>query len=422
MTFSLRFTRRGFVLLALASAALSASADDLTTTSGKKLNGKLVAVDAQGVTFASGEAKVKIPGKDIVGINLGNKVSPVPKDTGSGKSLKVTEVELTDGSVFRLAKFGMKGKKIEAEFFPGPMGVTSPTFEPPMTALFSVMRDAEDSKLRESWKKMLASRGKRDMYVIREGDTLNFVQGTVLGATEDGREIEFEKDDGKQARLLMRAATGGFVFAQPVPAQIPQTLCKVVDVFGNTILAQSIELGSSGITVKSVAGVEIKYASPQAIVKLDYAEGNVAYLSDLEPQVNAPQIPADEKGLRVNVESAVLRDRGISDEPLKLGNEVFAKGLVIAPDSVVTYTINGDYREFKAMLGLPDSIQDGDLQAKVTIEADGRVLFSEGIKRKEKPRGISLDVKGVKTLRLIVEGDYMVNGNRVIVADARVQK
>jgi hypothetical protein len=176
------------------------------------------------------------------------------------------------------------------------------------------------------------------------------------------------------------------------------------------------------VTVKTVSGVDVKYQSTAALVKFDYNQGNVAYLSDLDPRVDYPDVPADEKGLRLNVTVPYIKDQGLSGEPLKLGTDSFAKGLVIAPDTMLTFTINGDYRDFKAVLGLPENLPDADLEAKVTVEADGRVLFSESIKRKDKPKNLALDVKGVKQLRVIVDGDFAVNGNRVVLADARVQK
>jgi hypothetical protein len=347
--------------------------------------------------------------------------SPKTKDKDTGKDPKITEVELTDGSTFRTAKFALKGKKVEVELFPGPTGVAVPAFDLPMTSLFSVMRDSGDPKLREAWKKMLSARGKRDLYVVREVDTLNFVQGTILGGTDDGTDVNFEKDDGMPTKLRQSRA-GGYVFAQPAGKDQPKMLCKVSDVFGNTLVAQSIEMTSSGVAVKTVAGVVVTYPSTAAVAKLDYSQGNVAYLSDLDPRVDAPEIPTDEKGLRLNAAAPVVRDQGLSGEALKLGTDIFPKGLLVAPDTVLTYAINGDYREFKATLGLPESTPDGSLEAKVTIEADGRVLFSEVVKRKDRPKGVSLDVKGVKQLRVIVEAEFAVNGNRVVFGDALVQK
>lgn len=413
------FTRRLLVALTLGLAAAAAHADDLTTGGGKKLTGKLVGIDAQGVTFTAGEAKVTVLGKEVILIDLGHKVSPLVKDQ------RVNEIELTDGSTFRAGKFSVKGRKIEAELLTIPTGVTAPTFELPLTAVFSVMRGAEDTKSREAWKKILVNRGKRDMYVMREADGLNFTQGTVLAGSDDGKTFDFELEGGKKADppLLQSRATGGLVFAQPTPAQVPPMICKVLDVFGNVLVAQSVQLGSDGVVVTTVSGVVVKYPSVTGVAKFDYAQGNVAYLSDLEPQVDAPAIPADEKGLRVNVAPPVLRDVGVAGEALKLGNDPpYPKGIVIASDTQLTYNIGGDYRDFRAVLGVPDSALDASLGAKVTIELDGKVVFSETIRRKDKPKPIVLDVKGAKQLRVIVEGDSPVIGDRVVLADARIQK
>jgi NPCBM/NEW2 domain len=417
-------TRPVLFAVALGLAASTAAADDLTTSNGKKITGKVVAVDAQGVTFTTTEAQVKVPAKEIVVVDLGNKVAPVPKDKDTGKDAKFSEIELTDGSTFRAAKFVVKGKKFETELFPGPAGVAAPRFELPITAVFSAMRDAGDAKQREAWKKMLATRGKRDLYVIREETGLNFVQGTVLSGTDDGAELNFEKEDGTPTKLRLSRATGGLVFSQPQPSQVAQTVCKVVDVFGNSLVAQAVEVTPSGVTVKTVSGVVVAYPSLAGLARFDYAQGNVAYLSDLEPQVDAPESPPDEKGLRLNVAAPFIRDRGVAGEPLKLpGYQLpFPKGLVVAPDTVLTYNLGGDYREFRVVVGIPETSPDAALEAKVTIEADGRVLFSEPVKRKDKPKELSLDVKGAKQLRIIVDADLAVNGNRVVLADARVQK
>ena len=58
---------------------------DMTTSGGKKITGKLVAVDAQGVTFSGGEAQARIAGKDIVVVDFHHAVSPVPKAKETGR-------------------------------------------------------------------------------------------------------------------------------------------------------------------------------------------------------------------------------------------------------------------------------------------------------------------------------------------------
>ena len=415
------FSWRALIVLCAGLTGAIASADDVTTNGGKKVTGKLVAVDSQGITFSNGTAQAKIAAKDILIVDFHNSAAPVPKDKETGAEAKTTQVELLDGSTFRAAKSMIRGKIVEVELFPGPPTVTPPLLDVPITMTFTVMRDSGNAKSREAWKKVLAARGKRDLYVIREGESLNFVQGTILGGTEKGDEVNFEKEDGSQTSLRQSRAAG-YIFAQTLPKEVPQMLCKVHDVFGNSLVAASVDLTSAGVLIKTVGGLTVKYPSTAALVKLDYSQGNVAYLSDLDPRLDVPELPAAEKGLRLNPALAYVRDHGLAGEPLKLGNEVFSKGLLVAPDSVLSYTINGDYREFKALIGIPESTPDANLQAKVTIEADGRSLFSETIRRKDKPKAVSLDVKGVKSLRLIVEAEFPVNGNRVLFGSALVQK
>jgi len=399
-----------------------ANGDDLTTTAGKKLTGKVIAIDAQGVTFLAGESRVTVPGKDLVLVELGNKVAPLPRDK-DGRLPRVNEVELIDGSTLRAGKVLVKGRKVEAEMLAGPEGLTAPKFSLPLEVVFSVMRGAEEPKNREAWKKMLVGRGRRDLYVVREADGLNFVQGTILGGDETGTKLNFEREDGTRTELLLSRATGGLVFSPPPAAQVPPTLCKVIDVFGNTLVAREVRLSPGGVTVVTVAGVEVNYPSIAAVAKLDYAQGNIAYLSDLDPVIDAPELPAEERALRLNPAPPVVRDAGISNEPLRFGNDpVLPKGLVIATDTALTFNLGGEYRELKALIGMAETSPDAGLEAKVMIEVDGKVVFSETVRRKDKPRPVSIDVKGANQLRVIVEADSPQFGNRIVLADARVQK
>ncbi|HEY1191359.1 MAG TPA: NPCBM/NEW2 domain-containing protein [Gemmata sp.] len=406
-----------FGLLGLGYCGRDASADDVTTSAGKKITGELVAVDADSVTIAVGSNKAQMPTRDLVGITFGNEVAPLPKDVST-----FSELELTDGSTFRVSAFALKGKQIVAELFPGPKGAAVPKLDIPMSAVFSAMKRADDAKVRDNWKQMLARRGKRDLYVVPEENGFTFIPGTVLGggADEKGRPfVTFEKEAGEKDDLSLRNA-GGLVFHQPQPASVPATLCKVTDVFGNSLTAHAIAFAPNGVTVTTVSGVKVVYTSTASLVKLDYALGNVAYLSDLSPQLDVPEVPAEEK--RLNQPAPYIKDQSFSNEQIKLDGQVFPKGVTIAPDTVATFNLGGDFSQFKATAGIDENGANATSSARLTIEADGQVLFSGVLKRKEKAKGLVLAVKGVKQLRIIVETDTPLNGNYVTLADARVQK
>ncbi len=407
----------------LAAFLVAAKADDLSTVAGKKLTGQLVAVDGEGVTFKTGGTEVKVPAKEVLLIDLGNKVAAPAKDA------RYHEVELTDGSVLRCAKFAVKGKKLEVELLPGPTSLAAPALEVPLAAVFSVCRNADDAKHRENWQAMLRTRGKRDLYVMRQADGLNFLQGTILEGDADGTEITFEKDDGTRDQLRLSRATGGLVFSQPTTGQPPTTLCKVNDVFGNTLVAREITVAEGGVRVTTVSGVAIAYPSVAAVAQLDYAQGNVAYLSDLTPQVDAPAPTEAELRAFPLLEGKTrpapyLRDRFLGDgTTLTLDGVSFPKGLAVAADTALTFSLNGDYREFRTVIGFADARHGNAAELKLTVEADGKVVATDVLKGKDKARGMTLDVKGVRQLRLSVDRDYpSETAAYLILADAKVQK
>jgi hypothetical protein len=387
-----------------------ASADELSTLTGKRYAGKLDGIGDGVLTFApAGGAAVRVPVKDVLAVDMGAKFDPT-------KAGKHDEIELVDGSVIRCTGFRVKGKAVEPALLPG-AGGPPPKVELPLEALFAVMRGADDPKNRDDWRKLLAARGKRDLFVIRGQDGLNPLPGTVLGGDDAGESVRFEREsDGRTVTFKLTRATGGLVFNQPPRGVIPPTVCRVIDGFGNTLTAREVAVADGGLAVTTVAGAKVLYPSLAAVAKLDFSQGNLAYLSDLEPKVDAPPAVPGEPYY------AFARDRTNEGSPLRLDGVAYAKGLWVFPDTALTYTLGGDYREFKAVVGVDESVQVASSAVRLLIEADGRPLFNELVSRKDKPRPLTLDVKGAKTLTVRVEGQGLYLGNQVNLADARVQK
>jgi hypothetical protein len=403
-----------FALVLVGLVGFDATADDLTTSGGKKSSGKLTAIDAQNVTFTINNAKVTVPNREIVVVSFGNDPLPAPKETFS-------EIELTDGSTLKVAKFLLKGKKFEVDTLPPKMGQSAPTYDLPLRSVFSAMKRADDAKQRENWKKMLATRGKRDLYVIAREEGLTYVQGTIQEGLPDGSKLKFQPEGDGAAEELPQSRSAGLVFYQAQPATIAPTLCRVFDVYGNSLNATAISLSMDGsVTVVTVSGASVKYPSTASLSKLDFAGGNVAYLSDLDPQVERPEIAPEE--MKLNPVVAYLKDRSLSNDGIKLDSVTYQKGLCVAPDTVLTYNLGGDYSQFRATAGIDENGANATSAAKLTIEADGQVLFSGTLNRKEKPKGLVLAVKGVKQLKVIVEADTPLNGNYITLAEANVQK
>lgn len=400
-----------WVALLVAFPALPATGADLTTLSGKKYSGDPIKFEAGILTIQVEGAPVAVPAKDLLMLDFGGKQ---PSTVG-----KYDEVTLTDGSMLRVSGFKIKAKQFEPTLVAGPTGVPPPQAAVTLSKVFHVLRGADQPAVRMEWVKLVASRGKRDLFVSRATDgVLSPLPGTVLEGSADGDAVTFEREDGQLTTLQLRRATGGIIFNQPPVGVVPPTLCKVVDTFGNILFAQSVEFANGGLKVKTVHGAAMTYPNLTGLAKLDFSQGNIAYLSDLDPVVTAPKL-ISEPG---EFQFTYLKDRSQRGGPIRLAGVTYPRGLWIYPETSLVYKLTSDYREFKTTVGIDDDTESLSSQVKVTIEGDGRVLFSGLVTRKDKPKELVLDVKGVRELRIAVEQETRFAGNQVSLGEARLQK
>lgn len=404
-------TRSAPVFALVLALGLVAPAADLVPLAGTPTGGTLVAIDAQFVTFKTDSGTVvKMPVKDVAAVDLKNK--PLPPEP------KFDEIELTDGSVLRVSAVQIKGKAVTPTLAAG-AGAPGPTIELPLGAVFSLMRGAEDDKVRAEWKKLLAGRGKRDLFVVRQADGLNPLPGTVLEGNETGDRVSFEREDGNKVNLPLTRATGGLVFNQPPKDVIPPTVCRVIDVAGNTWFATAVEVAGSGLKVKTVSGATVTYPALAGVSKLDFSRGNVAYLSDLEATADAPPAAKDEP-----LELRYAKDRPVIGADIAFDGRKFAKGVAVPRDTTLTYKLDGGgYREFKAVAGIPDGQNRTSWALRLRVEMDGRAVIDEVVAKKEKPKELNLNVKDAKELKITVTAEGLTGlGFELDLGDARLQK
>ncbi len=389
---------------------------EIVPLTGKPIKGTITSVDAVFVTFQDAmNAEIKLPIKNLSAVELGPK-APTLAD------VSYDEIELTDGTVLRtgpgLTKF--KLKKIEPGALAGPKDTEPPSVDLPLDAIFMLLRDAHIPNHRTEWKKLTNARGKRDLFVIREkrdtAEVLNQLEGTVLTGNAEGDRIDFEQTGGEKSTFALTRATGGIVFNQPPRAVILPTVCKVIDVYGNVIIATSVEFAGSGLKVKSVSGATLDYKTLASVSKLDFSQGNLAFLSDLDPDVEAPKPVLGEPYFTYS------KNRTAMGMPLRLDGKTYPKGLWIFPETTLKYRLGGEFKTFHVVLGVDETVQIANSTVKVIIEADGRPLFSQVVKRSDKALEKLFDVKDVKELKITVDRESLYTGSQINFGDARLQK
>jgi hypothetical protein len=327
--------------------------------------------------------------------------------------LKYTEVALTDGSLLHVSRFALKRKEVELT-----LAVSGQVARIPLTAAAWILNDASDPAIRQEWQeKYLGKKQNQDFLALRRKDGSGLgggLEGTLSG-NEKGRIVfEFQGSSGRNARELDPVRVQGMIFLNSLGPQAPSSVCQVHDVNQNILVASRVTADAKSFTVTTVSGAVFEY--PRAgIARLDYRSDKLVYLSNLKP---LEVIEKTKQGRKDNWRI----DKNLENSSLQLEGQVYAKGLSLHSHTEMLYALDGKYKEFKAIVGLDDMV-GGDGRPLVKIEADGKELFADTVSRKDKRRELTLDVKGVKQLRIIVTSSGLFDfGDHIDFADARLCK
>lgn len=384
--------------------ALSAGAD-LQTLSGKKLTGDLVGLDRQTVILRTADGDVRHPLADVLQIDL-PPADPVAKGGHYA-------VELTDGTVLLCGQVLLKGKSAELVVLPD-LPVTVP-----LSRVFTVLRDAHDPKVRQDWQEFLPRRGRLDMVVVSRDGKLNGLDGTFGDGTPAGDGIAFTTGDTKVTPKLAKVA--GLIFSQRPDPNLPTPLCKITDAAGNVLVAADVVLNADGLAVTTVAGARLTYPDAKRVAKLDFSRGKLTYLSDLEPTRHSVTLGTEDDDLYARF-VRYRKDANLENGPLRLAGQAHPKGLALHAGTTLAYDIGGDYKEFRAVLGVDESVET-ESRVEVLIEGDGRELFRGRLGRADPPKPLALDVRAVRELRVTVRAAGLLDlGAQVDLADAKVSK
>ncbi len=113
------------------------------------------------------------------------------------------------------------------------------------------------------------------------------------------------------------------------------------------------------------------------------------------------------------------KNRSVWEKPMTIGNRHFRRGLGTHADSRIVYELGGRYRRFQSWVGA-----DGASSATITFEvwADGQKRWESGLMTRQSPaKLVDLDVRGLKTLELVVgHGNDDINSDHANWADAKL--
>jgi hypothetical protein len=397
--------RAVLVLVVCAAAALAAEPPELRPLKGEKFKGDLVGLNDKEIVLRVNGKTVATPVEATLQLSFRAPVNP---------NGPYSQVELTDGSVLRCSAVGFKGKDAVLTL------VSGQTATVPMSLLSSVMHEANDVKLVAAWKELLGStRRPYDVLVVKKASgSLGFGEGTFYDASADGKTIEFKRQGRDEKDHFAIDKIHGLVFSRPPDPNMPGRLCEVFDSQGARLFAKSVVFEGGKFVVQTQCGARIEYVA-DALATLDYSKGKLTYLSD----VDLSRVKLVQVGLLNAPE--FRRDRNPDNGDLHLAGKRYEKGLSMHTRTEVTFDLEGEYREFKAVAGIDDNVSQGsDAPVVLRVEGDGKELLVLSVVRKDGAKPISLNIKDVQKLRLVVENSpgSLGLGSHLDLADAKVSK
>lgn len=267
----------------------------------------------------------------------------------------------------------------------------------------------------EQWTKLVERDNKTDLLVIRKEQTLDYLDGVVVEVTD--KSVKFLLD-GEEVSTK-REKVFGLIFARRPSSPKPSAV-RVELGNGDILMASSLAATPTGVSVMTATKTEVSLPLDK-LKLLDFSQGKLRYLSQ-EP-------PRDVKYTRgIQDGPAFVADRAFYAPELKpMGMRAFARGLCIRPQTTLRYRLGGDYRRLQAIVGIDESVKDGNGDCDLVITGDGKQLVKLRMTSRDAARPIDLDVTDVVVLEIVVGfgGDAATNvdlGDNLDLADAKLIK
>jgi hypothetical protein len=216
-----------------------------------------------------------------------------------------------------------------------------------------------------------------------------------------------------QEQTIQTARVQALVLAAHPPVHSTAAFQVVRLQTGDTLSGSWLAVNDNSISMNSPWG-DTWEIPIESISEIGTRNGNLVHLSDLDP-VSVEQVPYFGRLMHYR------RDQSLEGSPLKIKGKFYAKGLAVHSRCLLAYTLDGQFANFKTLVGFDD---DAGTRGRVNcrVLADGKELFANpDLRADQEPQTLDLSVAGAKLLTL--EVDFCENedtGDRVIWAQPRL--
>jgi hypothetical protein len=263
-----------------------------------------------------------------------------------------------------------------------------------VSVVWLVTPDGVDNALK--WqRRLVAARRSRDVVYLRNGDV---VEGTLNAIQTKFRDLQIQSAKKEVIVPFNKVAVVALnteLVRLPKPKGVH---ARLVLGSGCRLTLESAQVERGVLRGKAAYGGDVAIALDQ-VMAIDWLGGCMVYLSDLKPR--AYQFHSFLNG----VSWPYMPEASVMEGELRLGGQVYDKGLGVHTASRLTYSLDLNYQAFEALVGLDDAVgKEGSARVQVLVDSrpqklpwDGKLTWPSG------PRLIRLPLNQAKELTLVTD-------------------
>ncbi len=265
----------------------------------------------------------------------------------------------------------------------------------PTEQVQSVLLTGIDAAQASAWNEMRQKASQSDLLIIRKGENLDFVGGTMGSVDNDAVAVISR---GREVKVP-REKIVGIVYATHKLAP-GSPMCEVSTGNGSRLRVKGIEIqeGRARLTLTNTTALQCPV---EALRSLDFGLGRIA---PLLKALTRRKLPSGVAESTVDVRSHAYSSSTLQKLPLMLGGKTYTDGLLVHPQTTLEFTLNRQYRKLRAVVGIDENATERsrfEPVVLVRILADGKPLWEQSVRWDAEPVNLDLDLTDVKLLEII---------------------
>lgn len=376
------------------------------TVQGEAIAGIPIAITEKGVSVEREMQRVELVAKELVQV--------VSNEDAVPAKFKV-QVGLDDGTRISALRYTTSGTKATLEL------PDSSKLEVPLRNINWVRLSDFDSTLAEQWQEILSEPSTSDRLIVRRaGDAGKLALDVMEGVVGTAGEVAIDFDLSGDALKVKREKIAGLTYFHKAGAKQAAAKCEVVDIDGSTWAAASLVFQDGKLKVATPSAVSVSLTLDR-VRSIDYASSNQRYLSDLPHdavtrsswfEIVATKSDVIGKGFTPQF------DRTPSGT-IQVGGEMITKGVWMPAVSTMVVDVPAGFTKLTARLGVDDHVGATD-GVKLTVEADGKVLFDKLVTRTPKTEPMVVELGSARRIRIRTDfGGKSRLGDQIVLCEAK---